>query len=343
MKLITFEIASPLGRLRRAGALTPTGAAVDLNLAYAALLESGGGGRAQAIADAVVPPDLLELLRGGPQALDAARAALDHALRAAGNSAGQTLVHDPGGFRLLAPLPRPNSLRDFLVVEEHLRNARKGEPPPPEWHNMPVYYKGNVDAVFGPEDEIRWPAYTDKLDYELEMGAVIGRPAFRVRAEDAADHIVGYTIFNDWSARDIQRREMSVGLGPALGKDFASSIGPCIATADEFDPATAVMRARVDGEVWSEGTVGTMRFTFAEIIEWVSFEQRLLPGDILGSGTVGRGCGLELDRWIEPGSVVELEVDGIGLLRNRVGQRHTGETIQNARSAPGSLELEGAR
>jgi 2-keto-4-pentenoate hydratase/2-oxohepta-3-ene-1,7-dioic acid hydratase in catechol pathway len=343
MKLITFEVASPLGRLRRAGVLTPTGAAVDLNLAYAALLASGGSGRAQAIADAVVPEDLLELLRGGPQALDAARAAVDHALRAAGDPAGPTLVHEPGGFRLLAPLPRPNSLRDFLVVEEHLRNARKGEPPPPEWHNMPVYYKGNVDAIFGPDDEIRWPAYTDRLDYELEMGAVIGRPAFQVKADDAAEHIVGYTIFNDWSARDIQRREMSVGLGPAVGKDFASSIGPCIVTSDEFNPATAVMRARIDGEVWSEGTVGPMLFSFPEIIEWVSSEQRLLPGDILGSGTVGRGCGLELDRWIQPGSIVELEVEGIGILRNRVGRRTAGETIENARSARASLQLEDAR
>jgi 2-keto-4-pentenoate hydratase/2-oxohepta-3-ene-1,7-dioic acid hydratase in catechol pathway len=218
---------------------------------------------------------------------------------------------------LRAPLPRPNSMRDFMLVEEHVLNSL-GEVPA-EWYEIPVYWKGNCDAVFGPEDEVPWPAYTEKLDYELEVGAVIGRRVRGVSVEEAGDCIAGYTIFNDWSARDIQFREMKVGLGPGLGKDFATSLGPCLTTADAIDIASAPMRARINGETWSEGTLGAMRFSFPQVISHLSQEQTLQPGDVLGSGTVGRGCGLELDRWIRPGDVVELEVEGIGALRNRVG------------------------
>lgn len=341
MKLVTFEVPSPIGRLRRAGALEADGSAVDLNLAYRSLLESGGSSRAAAIADAVVPSDLLEVLRGGTQSMDGARAAFEHATRREDEDAdGHTIRHRPGAFRLLAPLPRPNSLRDFLVFEAHLRNARKGAALPEEWYKMPAYYKANVDSIIGPDDVVAWPRYTEKLDYELEVCAVIGRAGRSLRAEEAADHIVGYTIYNDWSARDIQRREMTISLGPGQGKDFASSIGPCIVTADEFDPSNALMRARVDGEQWSEGNLGTMNFSFAEIIEWLSMEQTLQPGDLLGSGTVGFGCGLEIDRWLQPGNVVELEVEGIGVLRNRVGPRPEGELVTVARNhRPAPVEV----
>jgi 2-keto-4-pentenoate hydratase/2-oxohepta-3-ene-1,7-dioic acid hydratase in catechol pathway len=251
------------------------------------------------VAEVLGAGSMLELLRRG---LDAVRT---------GERVGLREV------TLRAPLPRPNSMRDFMLVEEHVRNSLGDVPA--EWYEIPVYWKGNCDAVFGPEDEVPWPAYTEKLDYELEVGAVIGRRVRGVGVEDAADCIAGYTIFNDWSARDIQFREMKVGLGPGLGKDFATSIGPCLTTADAIDIKTAPMRARINGEVWSEGTLGAMRFSFPEVISHLSQEQTLHPGDILGSGTVGRGCGLELDRWIRPGDVVELEVDGIGALRNRVG------------------------
>jgi 2-keto-4-pentenoate hydratase/2-oxohepta-3-ene-1,7-dioic acid hydratase in catechol pathway len=251
------------------------------------------------VAEVLGAGSMLELLRRG---LDAVRTGERVPLRE---------------VALRAPLPRPNSMRDFMLVEEHVRNSLGDVPA--EWYEIPVYWKGNCDAVFGPEDEVPWPAYTEKLDYELEVGAVIGRRVRGVGVEDAADCIAGYTIFNDWSARDIQFREMKVGLGPGLGKDFATSLGPCLTTADAIDIKTAPMRARINGEVWSEGTLGAMRFSFPEVISHLSQEQTLHPGDILGSGTVGRGCGLELDRWIRPGDVVELEVEGIGALRNRVG------------------------
>ncbi|MQA12683.1 MAG: fumarylacetoacetate hydrolase family protein [Pseudonocardiaceae bacterium] len=241
------------------------------------------------------------------------------ALARAAQSGGAAPPVPMAEVTLRAPLPRPNSMRDFMLVEEHVRNSLGHVPD--EWYEIPVYWKGNCDTVFGPEDIVPWPSYTDKLDYELEVGAIIGRRAYRVDAEQAAGCIAGYTIFNDWSARDIQFREMKVGLGPGLGKDFATSLGPCITTADAIDINTAAMSARVNGETWSEGTLGSMRFSFCEVIAHLSQEQPLQPGDVLGSGTVGRGCGLEIDRWLQPGDLVELEVEGIGILRNRVGQR----------------------
>lgn len=264
-------------------------------------------------ADPGVPLTMLELLGLGNAGLQRVREIVTHD----GHDRGALVELDD--VELLAPLPRPNSFRDFMLVEEHVLKSF-GEVPA-EWYEIPVYWKGNCDTIFGPEVAIPWPHYTDKLDYELEVAAVLGRPAFRVSTEEAADCIAGYTILNDWSARDIQFREMKVGLGPGLGKDFATSIGPCLATADAIDLDSVSMQARVNGEVWSEGTLGAMRFSFAEVISHLSQEQPLQPGDLLGGGTVGGGCGLELDRWIAPGDVVELDVQGIGVLRNVVGEK----------------------
>ena len=322
MRLVTFELATVLGPVRRTGALAGD-AVVDLSLARAAAL--GGRPRALEIAAAEVPADMLELLRGGDWALEAARDALEHAEREGVETLGGARVrHAAADVRLLAPLPRPNSLRDFLVVEEHMRGGVEAgvlKSIPDEWYELPAHYKGNVDAIYGPEETVPWPPYTDKLDYELEICAVLGRSGRRVATEDAGPMIAGYTIYNDWSARDIQVREMSVGIGPGIGKDFASSIGPCIATPDEFDRDRAKLEARIDGEVWSTGALGTMHFSFEQIIEYVSQEATLQPGDLLGSGTVGRGCGLELGRWLTEGCTVELEAEGIGVLRNRVGRK----------------------
>ncbi|MEA2289217.1 MAG: hypothetical protein QOD55_1214 [Solirubrobacteraceae bacterium] len=260
-----------------------------------------------------LPSSMLELLR-----LEDAGMARVRALHAA--AAGGADVRVPlSSAGVFAPLPRPNSLRDFMLVEEHVLNSMGAVPD--EWYEIPVYWKGNCDAVYGHGDVVPWPSYTEKLDYELEVGAVIGRRVHRVSVEEAGACIAGFTIFNDWSARDIQFREMKVGLGPGLGKDFATSLGPTLTTPDAIDITTARMQARVNGEVWSDGTLGSMRFSFAEVISHLSQEQTLHPGDVLGSGTIGRGCGLELDRWIAPGDVVELEVEGIGVLRNVAGTR----------------------
>jgi 2-keto-4-pentenoate hydratase/2-oxohepta-3-ene-1,7-dioic acid hydratase in catechol pathway len=335
MRLVTYEVSGPTGAVRRTGGLVDGDAVVDLASARTALLDRRGIAAAARVAAAQTPTDMIALLGLGEPALDAAREALAFAAEdGVEEHAGAIVRHAPGAVRLLSPLPRPNSLRDFMVVEEHVRRSL-GQDLPAEWWNIPVYYKGNCDEVYGPDDVVPWPAYTAKLDYELEICAVIGRAGRDVAVEDAGDLIMGYTVYNDWSARDIQLREMSVGIGPGYGKDFASSFGPAIVTKDDFDRENARLEARIDGETWSSGTLGTMHFSFEEIIAWVSQSQTLRPGDLLGSGTVGGGCGLELDRWIAEGATVELEAEGIGVLRNVVGRRGPGGGIERSGLAAG--------
>jgi 2-keto-4-pentenoate hydratase/2-oxohepta-3-ene-1,7-dioic acid hydratase in catechol pathway len=228
--------------------------------------------------------------------------------------------------RLLAPL-RPRSLRDFLAFEGHLRNAYAalGRDIPAEWYELPAYYKGLPDTVVGPDVEVPWPAHTDELDHELELAAIIGRRVRDVRREDAAGCIFGYTIWNDLSARDVQRREGAVGMGPGKAKDWDGSnvLGPCIVTADEFDASDAPMRVRVNDEVWGEDTSAHMHHTFADMIAYASQGQTLYPGEVFGSGTAAGGSGLELGRRLQEGDAVELEVEGIGVLRNTIGRKGT--------------------
>lgn len=217
--------------------------------------------------------------------------------------------------RLLPPVRHPPSVRDFSAFEEHVRRARglRGATVPREWYEIPVFYFSNPAAIYGPEEEIPYPGGSEELDYELEVAAVIG----------AEGRIAGFTIMNDWSARDLQRREMRVGLGPAKGKDFATSLGPVVVTVDEFDGREAEMVARVNGEEYSRGNLRDMYHSWEAIVAHAARNTRLLPGDVLGSGTVGGGCILERgdERWLRPGDVVELEVEGIGVLRNVVGPR----------------------
>jgi len=229
---------------------------------------------------------------------------------------GQAREHDEFALAdvvLRPPVLQPPSIRDFYAFEQHARTARasRGLELPREWYEIPVFYFSNPAAIFGPEDEIPYPDGTEELDYELELAAVIG-------AEGA---IGGFTVMNDWSARDLQRAEMRVGLGPSKGKDFATSLGPVVVTSDEFDGTSGAMVARVNGEERSRGSVADMHHTWQAIRDHAGRNTRLLPGDILGSGTVGSGCIFELGdgRWLQPGDVVELEIEGIGVLRNTVG------------------------
>ena len=213
---------------------------------------------------------------------------------------------------LRAPVPRPPSVRVFFAFEQHIATARanRGSRVPAEWYEFPAFYFTNPAAITGPYDDVRYPAGTQALDYELEVAAVIGRD----------QRIAGFTVMNDWSARDIQRKEMRIGLGPAKAKDFATSLGPVLVTADEFDGTAAVMLARVNGEERSRGNLADIYYDWPRILEQASRNTDLCPGDIIGSGTVGTGCILEHDdnRWLRPGDVVEAEVDGIGTLRNRI-------------------------
>jgi 2-keto-4-pentenoate hydratase/2-oxohepta-3-ene-1,7-dioic acid hydratase in catechol pathway len=228
------------------------------------------------------------------------------------------------GARLLAPL-RPRTLRDFLAFEGHLKGAYAGlgREIPPEWYEVPAYYKGMPDTVIGPDADVPWPAYSDKLDHELELAAVIGTTARDIPREHADDVIFGYTIWNDFSARDVQRVEGAIGLGPGKAKDWDGSnvLGPCIVTADEFDAANARMTVRVNGETWGQDDSANMHHTFADMIAYASRAQTLRAGEVIGSGTAAGGSGLELDRWLQEGDVVELEVEGIGVLRNRIGRK----------------------
>lgn len=228
------------------------------------------------------------------------------------------------GGRVLAPL-RPRSLRDFLTFKGHLDNVmpRLGRDIAPEWFDVPAYYKGMPDTVIGPEDEIPWPVYADRLDHELEIAAVIGRSGKDIRAEDALAYVFGWTIWNDMSARDTQMRELPIGMGPAKAKDWDGSnvLGPCIVTADELDGTNARMSVRVNGETWGEDSSAHMHHTFAQLIAYASQSQTLYPGEVLGSGTAAGGSGMELDRWLQGGDLIELEIEGIGVLRNRIGHR----------------------
>jgi fumarylacetoacetate (FAA) hydrolase len=216
---------------------------------------------------------------------------------------------------LRPPVLHPPAVRDFYAFEQHVKTARslRGLEMVPEWYEIPAFYFSNPAAIYGPEDEIPYPQGSNELDYELELAAMIG----------ADGAIGGFTIMNDWSARDLQRPEMKVGLGPAKGKDFATSLGPVVVTREELGDVSLEMVARVNGEERSRGNSGTMYHSWEAIVEHAARNTRLRPGDILGSGTVGTGCILELGdgRWLEPGDVVELEIEGIGVLRNRVGAR----------------------
>jgi len=213
---------------------------------------------------------------------------------------------------LRPPVLHPPSVRDFMAFEQHLVNARRGtgREIPQVWYELPVFYFSNPAAIYGPDDDVPYPDGTAQLDYELEVAAVIG----------ADGSLGGFTVMNDWSARDIQLREMKVGLGPAKGKDFATSIGPVVVTPDELDGSEAAMVARVNGEERSRGNLRDMHHGWDEMLARAAQNTVLRPGDVIGSGTVGTGCILEHGdgRWLQRGDVVELEVDGIGVLRNRV-------------------------
>lgn len=231
-----------------------------------------------------------------------------------------------------APL-QPTSLRDAYAFEQHVKAAsqNRGRDVPETWYKFPVFYYSNPHGIFGPDDEIPFPHYTQALDFELEIAVVIGKAGINIKPENASEHIFGYTIFNDWSARDVQQVEMQMGLGPAKGKDFASSLGPVIVTSEALsDKATnrsgvydLKMSARVNGVEMSKANFKDIFWSFGEIIARASDTCELQAGDVIGSGTAGTGCLLELTKaqgpWLNAGDVVELEIERIGSLKNFVG------------------------
>lgn len=323
MKLATFAIASPIGTLRRIGALADSWL-IDLQAAYTAYLSRiDPGCDAERLAALLLPDDMQAFLGHGTLGMEAAVRAIEEGLRIE-EALGRRLRYRLDEVRLLAPLPRPRVIRDFLTFEGHMRNASRalgrGGEIPAAWYEIPAYYKGDPDTVVGPDADIVMPRYTQQFDFELELGMVIGRRGKDIPAQDAQRYIAGFTIFNDFSARDQQTREAPIGMGPSKGKDFdtGNAIGPYLVTPDELDITNLRMIARVNGEVWSIGSSAGMHFTFPQLIAHVSQSETIYPGELWGSGTVTNGCGLELGRYLQPGDVVELEVEGIGVLRNRV-------------------------
>lgn len=278
--------------------------------------------------------------------LDAGEEAFDLASDLASESEAEdnsTSIVPLSTDNLLSPVPRPGSIRDCLAFERHLIQATRTIAswkaptlvsldrgmermfgrgflrPPPVWYERPIYYKGNPHSVVGHGSDIQWPSFSKRLDFELEFGVFIGKEGRNIPAGDAREYIAGYSLFNDFSARDTQAAELAGRLGPAKSKDFdtGNSIGPWLVTPDEV-PDEITLRARINGEEWSCGSSSEMHFSFPEIIEYISRDETLHPGDFIGSGTVPGGCGLELDRWLKPGDVVELEAEALGVLRNRV-------------------------
>lgn len=225
---------------------------------------------------------------------------------------------------LRAPL-RPRTLRDFLAFEGHMKNALAllGLPIPTQWYTVPAYYKGLPDTVIGPGDEIPWPSYTEKLDHELELAIVMGTPGRDISEEDALDHVFGFTLWNDLSARDVQSQELPIGMGPGKGKDWDGSnvLGPWIVTPDEVDPQNIDLEVRVNGERWGGDNTASLHHGIGALVAYASRDLTLRPGEVLGTGTATGGSGLELGRWLQPGDLVEMEGTGLGILSNRIGPR----------------------
>lgn len=279
------------------------------------------------------------LIEAGEPALDRARELVATAARS-----GRGLI-DAAAVKLLAPLPTPPQMRDFLCFEKHLiqaftqiqrmraaaapdpekarRELEKQGPykPPPSWYERPSFYKPSRFAVCGTGQDVKWPDYSKTIDYELEFACVVGKGGRNIPTDKARAHIFGYTIFNDLSARDEQSLEMLNNLGPGKGKDFDNSnpIGPCIVTADEIpDPYALDMIVRVNGEERGRGNSWEMHWKYEDCIAFVARDETVRPGELFCSGTVGNGSGLETGRYVAPGEVVELEVEKIGVLRNRI-------------------------
>jgi 2-keto-4-pentenoate hydratase/2-oxohepta-3-ene-1,7-dioic acid hydratase in catechol pathway len=330
MKLVTFEPRQNHSLGPRLGALATNGDIVDLLTAAADQARTGA------------LSSMLALIDGGEAALEAAHAAYVRA----GTAGIAEAIHAPSAVRLFAPLPNPRRLRDCGCFLQHFRNARavryrrlaarEADPAaamerfraageldiPAAWNDVPVMLNGNHLSVVGGDTDIIWPHGAHRLDYELEFAMVTGRAGRNIARHDAAAHIFGYTIFNDVSARDVQARDIAAQTGLAgRSKDFDTGnvIGPCIVTTDEItDPYALSMVARVNGEEWSRGDTGQMDHRFEDVLVHASRNQTVEAGEIFGSGTVPTDCGLESDRYFSDGDTVELEVDSIGILRNRV-------------------------
>ena len=281
--------------------------------------------------DTPLPSDIVDFLVAGQSAMDAARLVLQRADTSA------PFCRSLAASQLLAPVPRPTSMRDAYAFRQHVETARRnrGVPMIPEFDAFPVFYFTNHQAVVGPGPVRVQRLHLDRLDFELECAVVIGKGGRNIPACAADAHIAGYMVMNDLSARALQMEEMKLSLGPAKGKDFATALGPWLVTTDELadqrvpspngDRYDLEMVAFVNGVQVSRDTLANMTWTFAQIIERASYGVELFPGDVIGSGTCGTGCFLELngsrvtnDQWLQPGDRVELRIERLGTLQSEI-------------------------
>jgi len=300
MRLVTYVVRDADAAEPRLGALTDEGV-VDV-----------------VTSDGITAGDMLQAL---------ASAGGVAGLRAAAGGAARQLA----AVRLLAPLARPPSFRDFMAFEKHVRNARarRGLEVPQAWYEIPAFYFSNAATIRGPEDPVWAPPGSSALDFEFEVAAVIGKGGIDISRERAFEHLAGLTILNDWSARDLQMKEIPVLLGPAKGKDFATSMGPWLLTFDELQDRVLgeridlAMAARLNGEERTRGNLDDLHHTIPRLIAHASAGVELFPGEVLGTGTLGGGCLLEDPdpRYLQPGDLVELEVERLGVLQTEVVAR----------------------
>ncbi|HEX9036547.1 MAG TPA: fumarylacetoacetate hydrolase family protein [Ktedonobacterales bacterium] len=332
MKIVTWadpNVGTEIDDAGRAGLLHG-----DLALDLEAL--GGWAARNGAGSDLALPVSTLELLRRGPDGMAAARAALALAAKARPEdlTAETGLARPLAEVHLRTPVPNPPTVRDFYAFEQHVKaaRARRGVGMIPEWYEIPVFYFSNTAALFGGDEDIPYPSLSQELDFELEVAAVIGQTGMDISADGAPDYIAGYMVMNDWSARDLQRKEMLMNLGPAKGKDFATTFGPWLVTPDELDDKRIgsgkderydlAMFGSINGDALTSANMKDLYFTFPQMIERAAQHVRLRPGDIIGSGTCGTGCILELGterhRWLQPGDLVEMGMERLGTQHSRI-------------------------
>ncbi|MBM4179171.1 MAG: fumarylacetoacetate hydrolase family protein [Ignavibacteria bacterium] len=327
MKLCTFISADA----ERIGAFVDN-RVVDLCLAHAAALTNG-----EPLQFGVCSADIVELLQLGEAGMKELQDVISW-YQAQPESAQVQLSHSLDGLHFQSPVPRPTSMRDGYAFRQHVEAARRnrGLEMIPEFDEIPIFYFTNHQAVFGPGDVHVQDLHCQQLDFELECAIVIGKKGRNIKASEADSYIAGLMVMNDWSARALQMQEMKLNLGPAKGKDFATTLGPWLVTLDELQDVTTAtpvgnhydlaMKCVINGKDVSTGNVKDMSWTFAQIIERASYGVTLFPGDVIGSGTCGTGCFLELNGskvydpawWLKPGDVVTCSIDRLGDLTNTI-------------------------
>lgn len=319
MKLATFRVDAPTGPTKRVGVVADE-TVIDVTATFERILEQEGEPSPGALARTVAPPRMIDFLERGDRALEAARQARQHFGDADGSddpgTGGARLAYGLEEVTLRAPVPRPQSIRDYSTFEGHRAHFDDGDIPD-LWYEEPMFTRRNHLNVVHPGEPVARPAYTEEFDFELEIGAVVGRRARNVGVDEADEYVAGYTIYNDFSARDVQRRERELDKH-GRGKNPLNGFGPVLVTRDALDVDDLSVALRVNGEELLAGSTGPMQHTFPEIVAHLSASETLYPGEILASGTVAGGSGAEQGLSIEPDDVVELAVEGIGVLENRI-------------------------